>query len=305
MKRGFTLIELMGVILILSLLVMISVPIVDKYVKKAKSDTMTSQQEFLILAAKNWAADNNEELPKNGSFKLITFDTLMELGYLPLDMSLENLKVDASAVKITNTNNKYTYSLEQSETSDKTGPINLELKLVNATVNSLTVKAIAEDPESPIKTYEFNIDGNQDYGGGLKWVGATGARAYTFKNISEGKHYIIFRAINSKGLKTESRKFYFDTNEISKIDFIVKGEYSDCDSARTIRVIFPADSTNTAYKLGNNSSFTSVTSPYIDITQPNITSITARATVEGADIMVTYNIKYIQTHADGSQTVCP
>lgn len=306
MKKGFTLIELMGVIIILSLLILIAVPVVDKYIKKTKSEAATAQKDSLIMAAKNWASDYKEDMPGKGQNIRVSLDTLIELGYLDYDINVYSVEVDGDmidAVKITNENGKYKYDLVQDQIVDNTAPINLTLKLVSSTVNTLTVKAYAEDPETSIIRYEFNIDGQKAEDGNPYWEGETSSKVYTFKKVDEGEHTIMFRVTNAKGLQSESRKYTFSTQEVARLEFIVKDEANDCTSARNIRIIYPAGSKDRGYKMDVAPEFTGVSATTKDITIPASrcnSAITAKATVEGITVTETYNVRFKK--ADG--TIC-
>lgn len=312
MKKGFTLIELMGVIIILSLLVLIAVPIVDKYVKQAKTEAGTAQVDSLIMAAKNWGSDNVDQLPENGKKIKVTLYTLMELGYLDYGISLNGLEVDGKnlseydSIQITNNNGKFKYELYLDQSVDNTAPVNLSMILVSSTINTLTVKAYAEDPESSVVRYDFNIDGEKDADGNILWEGGSGSRVHTFKNVQEGEHTVMFRAANSKNLQTESKKFKFSTMEVARLDFVVKNEPNNCTGARTIRIIYPAGSTNRSYKKDLGNIYTSTDSATVDVTTSyNCQPITAKADIEGVTIMATYNVKYKTINSSGKETICP
>jgi len=307
MKKGFTLIELMGVIIILSLLILIAVPIVDKYIKKTKSEAATAQQDSLIMAAKNWASDYKEDMPEMGQNIRVSLDTLIELGYLDYDSNVYTVEVDGhsvDAVKITNQNGKYKYELVQDQVVDNTPPINLTLKLISSTTSTLTVKAYAEDPESSIIRYEFNIDNQKSENGNPYWEGETSSKVYTFKKIDEGEHTIMFRVTNAKGLQSESKKYTFSTDELASLEFIVKNEPNTCDADRTIRIIYPAGSIERGYKMDVSPNFIDVSSPTKDIVinkNSCNSAITAKAKVEGIVVTETYNVRFKK--ADG--TICP
>lgn len=319
MKKGFTLIELMGVIIILSLLVLIAVPVVDKYIKQARNDAGVAQEDSLIMAAKNWASDNVDQLPENeGQSIRVNFYTLSELGYLDYALDLSSFKVNGKyldeydSVKILKKNGKYSYSLEIDNSVDNTAPVNLSLVLVSSTLNTLTVKAYAEDPESSIVTYEFNIDGQRESDGSVLWEGITGSRVHTFKNITDGEHTVMFRATNLKGLQTESKKFTFSTQDITRLEFIVKDEPNDCKTLRTVRIIYPAGSKERKYKIGNGAfcdgvSDTScnVYAAYKDVTGlKNGEPITASTTIEGVSLSATYTVRWKMTNKEGTEIVC-
>lgn len=119
-NKGFTLVELLAVIIILSLLITIISVAVTKLVKDTKSDLSDSQLKLIESAAKAWGAENIKLLPKEGS-----------CGYL----KLKNLK---------------NYGLLDSSITDpKTG---------NEIPNSLIIKISTESNSfgNPIINYEIN-----------------------------------------------------------------------------------------------------------------------------------------------------
>ena len=65
MKRGFTLIELMAVIVVLGILATISVISVDKIIKENKEETYKAQIATIEDAARTWGVKHIKELPDN------------------------------------------------------------------------------------------------------------------------------------------------------------------------------------------------------------------------------------------------
>ena len=57
-RKGFTLIELMGVITILAILAIIIVPLVDKNVKESKENIYAIQIENIRMAGEDYYVDN-------------------------------------------------------------------------------------------------------------------------------------------------------------------------------------------------------------------------------------------------------
>lgn len=88
MKRGFTLTEVLSVIVILSILSMIVFPSVVKTIKKSKENLYQSQLRELEIVTKNFSLENKELLDKNYlNNAYISLDDLKKSKYL------ENTKI--------------------------------------------------------------------------------------------------------------------------------------------------------------------------------------------------------------------
>jgi len=132
MKKGFTLVELIAVLVILSLISLIAIPTVNNSLKKYKENLYEDAIDNIEQAAKNWGADNIGKLPNSSSSateqeypnidteqdfsKLrIRIKHLQEAGYIGTE--LKNPKKNSNFcncafVTITKTNTGYTYSIE-------------------------------------------------------------------------------------------------------------------------------------------------------------------------------------------------
>ena len=66
-NKGFTLVELLGVIVIISLLTLVASVSVVKLVKDSKNELNKIQKKAIISAAKAWGADNLTLLPSSES----------------------------------------------------------------------------------------------------------------------------------------------------------------------------------------------------------------------------------------------
>ena len=84
-KKGFTLVELLGVLVILSLLVLVSIPIVNNIVKNSQKQIHESNIDTILDAAYEWSLDEdmNVILPEDENDSIIvTLDTLKKSGHL-------------------------------------------------------------------------------------------------------------------------------------------------------------------------------------------------------------------------------
>ena len=96
MKNGFTLAELLGVIAILGIIAMITVPVIDRSLDQGRSNLSKAQVKQLEKGLEDYYAEHIRELPKNiGDRKCMKINDLQNKGYLPLDIKNPS-KIDES-----------------------------------------------------------------------------------------------------------------------------------------------------------------------------------------------------------------
>lgn len=114
-KKGFTLVELLAVLIILILLIGIVVPTVGTSIKKAREGAYNKQISTIETAAKKWGAENDLKLPEIGSTSIITvdFQTLINAGHLKDEKIINPITQDAltGCIKVSYNNeyNQYEY----------------------------------------------------------------------------------------------------------------------------------------------------------------------------------------------------
>lgn len=90
-QKGFTLVELLAVIVILGLLAAIIYPIVNQNLLKSKTQLYDVQIQNIENGARNWGADNMDKLPiKDGDSYKVTLGQLQDEGYV--EKNIENPK---------------------------------------------------------------------------------------------------------------------------------------------------------------------------------------------------------------------
>ena len=131
-KNGFTLIEILAVVIILGVVAVITMPIVQKNITNSKKQAYATQLDNIIKAAKDWSSENLSLLPTiEGSSISITLSTLMSLGYIDdnlVDPLTEKYFDPNTAVSITRKNRNYKYKVHvifnnESTEIDKNAPI--------------------------------------------------------------------------------------------------------------------------------------------------------------------------------------
>lgn len=83
-KKGFTLVELLAVIVILSILAVISFAIIFKLIDNSRNDIYNSNINTIETAAEKWAAQNSKLIGKTTPYCL-DVDRLVSGGYIKAD----------------------------------------------------------------------------------------------------------------------------------------------------------------------------------------------------------------------------
>lgn len=113
-SNGYTLIELLAVITIISILLAISVAAVVHFIDKARNEQRSSQEKTITMAAENYLQENRSLLPKNvGETSEISVSILKDKKYLNEDIRDGNGKscMENSFVTVQRkTKTKYIYT---------------------------------------------------------------------------------------------------------------------------------------------------------------------------------------------------
>ena len=119
-KDGFTLVELLAVVVIIGITYLIIFPSVTSFIDKSKEKSYNIQVDLIEKASKKWLVDNTDELLKKDPYHLnninLTLTTLKKEGYLQ-DMFIENPKnkkimTGCVVVSYQSNKNQYEYTYE-------------------------------------------------------------------------------------------------------------------------------------------------------------------------------------------------
>ena len=114
-KKGFTLIELMAVIILLGVLALIATVTINNTLKENKQEACEMQLKNIKGGAENWASKNVFELPsENGGTAVLTLKELKDAGFIAKDIKnpkTNELFDDSIEIKITRVDNNYTYEV--------------------------------------------------------------------------------------------------------------------------------------------------------------------------------------------------
>ena len=115
-KNGFTLIEILAVLIILGVVGLIVMPVVTNSLRESKDDLYNVQISNIKEAAKTWSADNMNKLPTTtGGNKNVNLKMLQDEGYI--EENITNPKTDETfdplkvCVNIKFNGKKYVYTV--------------------------------------------------------------------------------------------------------------------------------------------------------------------------------------------------
>ena len=124
-KKGFTLVELLAVIVILSLVLVIAVPSVNRYIKQSKEKAYNTQISTIIEAAQAYASANSGLLPRKEEFVVkITLGQLKSSGLIKEEVKNPNDDKyfdDALTIEIKKKGETYNYDIVESTITTRDG----------------------------------------------------------------------------------------------------------------------------------------------------------------------------------------
>lgn len=122
MKRGFTLVELLGIIVVLGVIATIVTPIIQNTLSENKETIYNTLVEQIKGSAKDYLSANTEYLPKEeNDYSIIKIGDIKKEGLIQI--SIKNPKTDnfvsnESFVKVTKKGNNYVYDVTIHDLTD-------------------------------------------------------------------------------------------------------------------------------------------------------------------------------------------
>lgn len=110
-NKGFTLIEMLGVVIVLSLLSIFIIPGVVNLLSSKKDDVIDVNGKLIYNAAKLYISDNNSDST------CISIDTLVDEGYLESPVKYENNDNNKKEI-LNNRDDKLKYSIKINSLKD-------------------------------------------------------------------------------------------------------------------------------------------------------------------------------------------
>ena len=194
-QKGFTLIELVGVIVLVSLMVLIIVPTVEKSVKVGQINADKQLKENMILAAKSWAVDNKDKMPKEPEVKInIWLSDLQKDGYIERDIKLPSTgaSIDEACIEVTNKSSSTAKKDVYDYVYNDNCTINLDLVIIGKPSGSNNPL-----PSGTWTNKDITLTATSSYTGTYQWYNGSTAISGATK-----KTYVATRSANSEGKVT-------------------------------------------------------------------------------------------------------
>ncbi len=108
LEKGFTLVELMAILVILSVIMLVTVPSLTKTLKGSEQDEMAEFEKTVCLAAQTYVQIEKKEVNLSTTSATVTLEDLRKGGYIT--ESLKNPTTDSyeGSVEILRKNGKIT-----------------------------------------------------------------------------------------------------------------------------------------------------------------------------------------------------
>ena len=168
MNKGYTLIELLGVIIILILLTALVLPNVINSIKSANNKNDELAAEMIISATKIYMSDNFSDMRVDSGFTYcIPLTTLVENDYLQSPIKYNNIN-DVTGIKAVKINyiDSYSYSIvDKNQCSyivyqEPNSTTFLKTTLLKSDIEEITVVDDLDLPSNTLNTFDVSDSGN-------------------------------------------------------------------------------------------------------------------------------------------------
>ena len=280
-NKAFTLIELLGVIVLLGILSTVIIPKVVNTMQNSKEIALVTQQEQIKKAAYDFLIDHTELLDDNETIT-IKLGVLKQGGYLPIKLKNPKTKKilsNESTITITKSGNNYEITLNL-----------IDLENVDENINS----------NSPILVLNGNyieyVEVNDEYT-------ELGAKAMTSTGEEIDEEDISIQVLYNNEETT------LRTNELKTYSIVYAVTDNEGKSTSATRTVIVRDSTaptiivpkDTNLHVSELASFNNQTGVSVTDNYDNNPTLTINSTL--ANIPGTYVITYTVTDSSGNQTI--
>jgi len=225
-KKGFTLVEMIGVVIILSLIILIITPTISESLKGSRNRAYQVQIDEIESAARSWSIYNSDNLPEKDEEIIITLLQLKLGGFLSLDLKNPKngeLFPDDMQIKITKKGLNYVYTVLEDtgsgsiESIDPQGP---QLVLNGSTYMYVEVGSEFTIPNATYK----NDNGNNVIVTDIQYKKKINGEVTSVDNIdfSELGSYIVIYSATING-RTNNIQRYVEVVDTTPPEIVIAG----------------------------------------------------------------------------------
>ena len=183
-KKGFTLVELLGVIIILALIFALALPSVINILRKAEIKIDDATKKVIVDATEDYLSKNTNII--NNDYYCIKILDLIENGFIDQEL-LESLDSYDYYMKIDKDNNKKDYKIV-----DKCNPMIHEINLTSNS-NTITVEVLNDLSSDEVTKYYYSLD-NKNFV-------ESNNNVHVFINLNENTEYTVYVKIKNEDNK--------------------------------------------------------------------------------------------------------
>ena len=280
-KQGFTLVELISVIVILAVISVITVPLVASNIDSTRIKSYTVGVNNVMDALNKYLADHMEtvempkegiQVPNNNIYKRLALKNADYTQGLIIKNSegvLEVKNLSNGVYCASGTKNNLKVVKGNCTKLDATPPT-VNLTSGRVTSNTITVVVNGQDEDSNIVEYVYYLAGQK--------IDTTKINSYTFKNLSPNKSYVIkVEVTDGNGNKATGEKV-ITTKES---DITIKEMPTSWSRAKTVTIEFPEKNDSEKYRyMINNGNYEYTSDRKVTINLNNKATITAQVVTE-------------------------
>lgn len=243
-KRGFTLVELLGVIVVIGVIAVITVPLVNRMIVNSRMSALKSSAEALLkettLQSAMQKVDSNAQiLITDERLKLKNNQFTSGFIYKNSDGKLVLKNVTNGTFCVNGTSGNLNVAKGNCVSNDKTAPtLTVQNGYVGAT--EIMVLAQATDNESGIKGYEYKI-------GSGSYTKMQSDNFYQFEGLTKNTSYTItVRVTNGAGLTTQ-KSITVKTKTSSAATFVVS-DANKWTNKKDVTIKYPTRVSGVTYR---------------------------------------------------------
>lgn len=216
MKKGFTLIELIAVIVVLSVVAIIVFPNISEVIISSKKTLHDVQISDIEASAKKWATDNIDKLdPYYENIIYVSLATIQESGYLEkediLDPLTKNKMEGCIQIQYDLNNKKYSYKYQEEDCNDYAQSYESDLGYIIYAYDTKQKKIVESDSNkyesTGVTIYNYYVKNNMLYIDGETSNGLYETdNAYIFRGANVN-NYVIFSGKTWRILSIDKKDF--------------------------------------------------------------------------------------------------